>query len=119
MTPEFRLFGGATLIGADGELASGAAAQPRRVAVLAVLADAWPSAVTRDRIVGLIWPDNDDAGARRLLTQALYSLRRELGEFTRASGRDLALDADLAAHQLHQPPANRQPQPGPAVPPRH
>ena len=94
MIPEFRLFGGATLIASNGELASGAAAQPRRVAVLAVLADAWPSAVTRDRIVGLIWPDNDDAGARRLLTQALYALRRELGEFTRASGRDLALDAD-------------------------
>lgn len=39
---------------ADGEPASGAAAQPRRLAVLAVLADAWASAVTRDRIVGLI-----------------------------------------------------------------
>lgn len=95
MLPEFRLFGGATLIAPDGELASGAAAQPRRLAVLAILADAWPSAVTRDRIVGLIWPDNDDAGARRLLTQAIYVLRREMGEFTRSSGRgDLALDAD-------------------------
>ena len=94
MTPEVRLLGGATLIAADGKLASGAAAQPRRLAVLAVLVEAWPSAVTRDRIVGLIWPGNDDAGARRLLTQALYSLRRELGEFTKPSGRDLALDAD-------------------------
>ena len=92
MVPELRLLGGATLIAADGTLISGAAAQPRRVAVLAVLADAWPAAVTRDRIVGLIWPENDDAGARRLLTQALYSLRSELGDITRVSGRDVALN---------------------------
>ena len=92
MIPELRLLGGATLIAADGRLVSGAAAQPRRVAVLAVLADAWPAAVTRDRIVGLIWPENDDAGARRLLTQALYSLRSELGDITSVSGRDVALN---------------------------
>lgn len=94
LIPELGLLGGAALIAADGALVSGAAAQPRRVAVLAVLADAWPSAVTRDRVVGLIWPDQSDSGARRLLTQALYVLRRELGDFARVSGQDLAINAD-------------------------
>lgn len=93
MPPEFRLFGGLSLI-ANGQLVSGAASQPRRVAVLAVLAEAYPAAVTRDRIVGLIWPEQDEAGARRLLTQALYELRRELGPVTVAGGgRDVSLDA--------------------------
>jgi DNA-binding SARP family transcriptional activator len=62
--------------------------------VLAVLAEAWPAAVTRDRLVGLIWPDQDDAGARRLLTQSLYELRRELGDITRSASRDIAVDAE-------------------------
>ncbi|HEX4933963.1 MAG TPA: hypothetical protein VFV33_12330, partial [Gemmatimonadaceae bacterium] len=94
MTAELHLLGGASISGADEQLVSGAAAQPRRIAVLAVLADAWPAPVTRDRLVGLIWPDQDDQGAKRLLTQALYALRRELGDFTRGAGRDVALDAD-------------------------
>jgi DNA-binding SARP family transcriptional activator len=94
MTVELRLLGGASLLTADGQLVSAAAAQPRRSAVLAVLAEAWPAAVTRDRLVGLIWPEQDDAGARRLLTQSLYELRRELGDVTRSASRDIAVDAD-------------------------
>lgn len=100
MPPELHLLGGAALLRADGQLVSGAAAQPRRLAVLAVLADAWPAPVTRDRLVGLIWPDQDEQGARRLLTQALYALKRELGDFTRGSGRDIALDPDALAVDL-------------------
>lgn len=92
VTAELHLLGGAALRNADGALVAGAAAQPRRLAVLAVLADAWPAPVTRDRLVGLIWPDQDEQGARRLLTQALYALRRELGDCTSASGRDVALN---------------------------
>jgi DNA-binding SARP family transcriptional activator len=99
MNVELRLFGGLSLF-AEGELVSGAAAQPRRLAVLAVLADAWPAAVTRDRLVGLIWPEQDESAAKRSLTQALYELRRELGEITRVSGRDLALDAEIVRTDL-------------------
>jgi len=35
-----------------------------------------------------------------------------------AAEADLALDADLASHQLHQPANDRQPQPGAAIVPR-
>lgn len=92
MIPELRLFGGAALVAADGQPVAGAAAQARRLAVLAVLADAWPSSATRDRVIGFIWPNQDEAGARRLLTQALYELRRELGPVIRSTGRELQLD---------------------------
>ncbi len=74
------LLGGAGLLRTDGGDPPPGASQPRRLAILAVLADAWPAAVTRDRLIGLIWPEQDTAGARRLLTQALYVIRRELGE---------------------------------------
>jgi DNA-binding SARP family transcriptional activator len=95
MIPILRLFGGAALFTSDGQPVGGAAAQPRRLAVLALLADAWPAAVTRDRLIGILWPDQDEAGARRLLTQALYELRRELGPFVRSAGRDVTLDSDM------------------------
>lgn len=92
MIPELRLFGGAALVAANGQPVAGAAAQARRLAVLAVLADAWPSSATRDRVIGFLWPNQDEVGARRLLTQALYELRRELGPVIRSTGRDLLLD---------------------------
>jgi DNA-binding SARP family transcriptional activator len=100
MRPELRLLGGGALIAPDGQPVVGAAAQSRRLAVLAVLAEAWPSAVTRDRVIGLIWPEQAEAGARRLLTQALYELRRALGPVARGSGRDLVLDPDALTVDL-------------------
>lgn len=93
MTSELRLFGGLSLY-SGGQIVSGAAGQPRRLAVLAVLADAYPAVVSRDRLVGLLWPDQDESSARRLLTQSLYELRRELGDFTVGTGRDIGIDGD-------------------------
>ncbi len=87
------MFGGLSLY-SGGQPVSGAAAQPRRLAVLAILADACPGVVSRDRLIGLLWPDQDEASARRLLTQALYELRRELGDFTQGTGRDIGIDPE-------------------------
>ncbi len=99
---ELRLFGGVSVL-ADGRPIVGAAAQPRRIAVLAILADACPAPVTRERVVGLVWPEQSEGGARRLLTQALYELRRELGPvITPGSGRDLSLDASVLDVDLVQ-----------------
>ena len=87
------MFGGLSLY-SSGQLVCGAAAQPRRLAVLAVLADACPGVVSRDRLIGLLWPDHDESSARRLLTQSLYELRRELGDFTVGTGRDIGVDPE-------------------------
>jgi DNA-binding SARP family transcriptional activator len=56
-------------------------AQPKRLALLTYLAVGRPgSLVFRDTLLSLLWPDHDDAHARRSLRQALYHLRKELGE---------------------------------------
>jgi len=73
------LFGGASLEGPSGPL-SGSAAQPRRLAVLAVLAVCGSSGCSRDKLIGLLWPDSDENRGRHHLSQSLYVLRQALGE---------------------------------------
>lgn len=73
-----RLFGGAVLEGIEGPL-GGAATQRRRIALLAVLA-CHPDGISRDRLVGLFWPESSDERARHALAQLLYAIRKDLGE---------------------------------------
>ncbi len=83
----------------------GNAQQPRRLAILAVLARAGQRGVSRDRIAGLLWADVEEERARRSLNQALYALRHDLGSEEAILGtRDLRLnpeliDIDLAAFE--------------------
>ncbi|MDQ3998233.1 MAG: protein kinase, partial [Gemmatimonadota bacterium] len=71
-----RAFGGLALVG-DAEPLGGAALQPRRLAVLAALAVAGPQGLSRDKLLGLLWPETTDARGRQALSQALYALRRD------------------------------------------
>ncbi|HEU4748842.1 MAG TPA: protein kinase [Gemmatimonadaceae bacterium] len=73
-----RTLGGLSLTSDAGQL-GGAAMQPRRLAVLAVLAVARGHGVTRDRLLSLLWPERDAASGRQALSQALYALRRDTG----------------------------------------
>ena len=74
---------------------TGAAAQPRRLAVLALLARAGRPGITREKILALLWPDEPEERARRSLNQAVYSLRRDLGDEDALLGaRDLRLNLD-------------------------
>lgn len=77
-----RTFGGLSLSGPDGRPAAGAGAQRSRLAVLAVLAVAGDRGVSRDVLLALFWPESDDDRARGALKQALYAIRRDLGELT-------------------------------------
>ena len=75
---------------------SGAAAQPRRVAVLALLTRAGERGLTREKIISVLWPDAEEERARRLLTQALYSLRPDLGSEDAIVGlKELRLNREL------------------------
>lgn len=74
-----QLLGGAALRSADTFLA-GPPAQRHRLALLALVVDAWPQPLARDRALALLWPERDDAGARRLLNLAVHVLRAALGE---------------------------------------
>ncbi|MFL5606339.1 MAG: BTAD domain-containing putative transcriptional regulator [Gemmatimonadaceae bacterium] len=71
-------FGGLTLVDGDAPVA-GAAAQRSRLALLAVLAAAGASGVTRDKLLACLWPESDTERARHALKQAVYALRRDLG----------------------------------------
>ena len=51
---------------------AGAAAQPRRLAILALLARAGDRGLSREKVIGFLWPDSDEERARRLLSQAVY-----------------------------------------------
>jgi DNA-binding SARP family transcriptional activator len=74
---DVRLLGGATVERSAGKVAS-VRLQPRRLAVLAVIARAGVRGISRDRLTAVLWPDASPAGGRRALSQALWALRRDL-----------------------------------------
>lgn len=74
-----RLLGGVTLSDSSGPIPS-RALQRRRLAVLVVLVAAEGRAVSRDKLVGLLWPDADAERARHLLADSVYVLRSSLGD---------------------------------------
>jgi len=73
-----RTFGGLSLTGESGPV-TGAAAQRRKLALLAVLATGGERGISRDRLLALFWPERDAEHARHALTQSLSALRHELG----------------------------------------
>ncbi len=80
----------------NGQAVAGAAAQPRRLAILALLARAAERGITREKLIGYLWPDSDEERARRLLSQAVYMLRRDLGsEDAIVGSRDLRIGSDV------------------------
>jgi DNA-binding SARP family transcriptional activator len=62
----------------DGQPLSGAATQRRLLALLSILAASGDAGLSRDKLVGLLWPDVEPERARHSLTQSLYSARRAL-----------------------------------------
>ena len=96
MTFRFRTLGGVSLEGPDGPV-TGRAAQPRRLAVLSLLATAPDRTLLRDRIVGCVWSETEQSRARHLLSDAVYVLRRTLGEQAILSrgNEALRLDTDV------------------------
>lgn len=100
-----QLLGGACLRSGDIPL-SGPPAQRHRIALLALIAAAYPQPLTRDRAMAMLWPEKDVASARRLLNLAVHVLRAALGEAAiNSTGDGLLLspshiDCDL--HELRQ-----------------
>jgi DNA-binding SARP family transcriptional activator/Flp pilus assembly protein TadD len=95
MSFSLKLFGGLVLTGEVG-LLTGPAAQQHRLALLALLAMARPRAVSRDRLVAWLWPERDSQPGRRLLDQAVDSLRQTLGaDAVVSAGDELQLDTRL------------------------
>jgi DNA-binding SARP family transcriptional activator len=72
-----RMLGGLAIV-ADDQPFNGVATQRRRLALLSLAAVAGESGISRDRVLGYLWPESDMESARHALTQALYALRRDL-----------------------------------------
>jgi len=95
-----KTFGGLSLESDHGAL-GGAAGQRRRLGLLAVLAASGGRGLTRDKLVGLLWPEVDEARARSALSQALYALKRDTGVadlvigYDRLSLSDAAITSDV------------------------
>lgn len=87
----------------DGRAVAGAAGQPRRLALLALLAEAGELGITRDSLLGFLWPEADEERGKRALAQALYALRRDLGTEEVITGvKDLRLNPDFATSDLQE-----------------
>jgi DNA-binding SARP family transcriptional activator/tetratricopeptide (TPR) repeat protein/TolB-like protein len=84
----------------DGTPVTGDAVQPRRLALLAALARAGSRGMTRERVLALFWPDTDEERARKTLSQAVYSLRRGMGEDALIGSTELRLDPELVTSDV-------------------
>ncbi len=88
-----RTFGGLS-IDAAGD-ASVRSIGPRQLALLAIVAAAGARGITREKILGILWPESDEELARHTLSQTLYRLRRETGAAWITGTAQLRLDASL------------------------
>ncbi|MEJ2678282.1 MAG: BTAD domain-containing putative transcriptional regulator [Gemmatimonadota bacterium] len=90
-----KLFGSPSIDGPDGPL-SGRAVQRRRLALLALLAVARQRGLTREKLIGYLWPDSDTERARHLLSDSIYRINQAVGgEAIVAVGEELRLDPAL------------------------
>jgi len=90
-----RLLGSLELTESDGTSVLSVLSQPKRLGLLAFLLTAHPRDFhSRDKLLALFWPEADEERARNALRQALYFLRRSLGEESVIGrGEDVAADA--------------------------
>lgn len=95
---ELRLAGEVALKRLDGE---GATIRTRKARALLALLGLNRNGMSRQRIVGLLWPDRAEEQARRSLRQAIYELRAVLGAEAVNAAQDMialaaeAVDVDI------------------------
>jgi DNA-binding SARP family transcriptional activator len=100
MRSRLALFGAARLSGPRGTDMR-RAVQQRRLALLAIIASSPDATVSRDRLLGILWPDRGERAARHLLADSVYVLRTTLGdEAVVATGNDLRLSGDLVSSDV-------------------
>ncbi|HEY7237069.1 MAG TPA: BTAD domain-containing putative transcriptional regulator, partial [Gemmatimonadaceae bacterium] len=105
---QLRTLGGLTLL-RDGVAVSGAPAQRRRLALLAIIAAAGDRGYSREKLLAMLWPESDAESARHALSQLLFVVKRDLqcgelfmgGAELRLNPRELSSDvAELDRHVL-------------------
>jgi len=90
-----RVLGGALLEGPSGPV-SGRVARGRQLALLALLAASRESGLSRDKLIGYLWPESPHTKARHLLSDSHYQLRRALtDDVLLVAGDVLRLNPDI------------------------
>jgi DNA-binding SARP family transcriptional activator len=69
---------GASSIRQDGAERTGLSSHKQKLALLSYIGVEGP--VSRDKLVGMFWPEKPEGSARHSLSQALHALRKELGD---------------------------------------
>ena len=100
MTLRLRTFG-AVYLERDGVPLGGVHSQRRRLALLAYLAAAGGAAITREKLIALLWPDSDEASAKHSLSQLLYSLRQGNPDAILVDSDTVRLDPALLPSDTH------------------
>src|SRR6476469_9847192 len=78
---EFRVLGTLDLHDSEGRDFRALLAQPKRIALLVYLCLQKPTGLhRRDTLVGLFWPESDQAHARNSLRNSIHALRHAIGE---------------------------------------
>lgn len=96
-------FGATFVAGEGGEPLGGAAAQRRTLALLVLLSVAGDAGLSRDKLLGLLWPEVDAERARHSLTQALYNARRALrADDLFVVGADIRLNQDRLTSDVRE-----------------
>src|SRR5512140_2895468 len=97
--PTYRLetFGKLALTGAAS---AGVSHQRRRLALLALLAAAGKSGLSRDQLIGYLWPESTSANGRHSLEQPLHGMRRGLGELIFTGTNPVSLNPDVIASDV-------------------
>ena len=91
------------MAGSDGAPLGGAAGQRRLLALLTALAVAGEAGLSREKLIGLLWPDADEERARHSLTQTLYATRRAVGaDDLFVSSGDIRLNRERIATDLQE-----------------
>lgn len=86
--------------GPEGPL-TGRAVQRRRLGLLALLSLARRRGLTRDKLIGVLWPDADPERGRHLLSDSVYRVNQAVGgEALVAVGDALQLDPDRLASDV-------------------
>jgi DNA-binding SARP family transcriptional activator/TolB-like protein len=99
--PTYRLetFGKLALSGgATGTLSH----QRRRLALLALLAAAGERGLSRDALLGYLWPDSTAENGRHSLEQLLHALRRSLGDSVFSGVNPVRLDPGVIASDVNE-----------------
>lgn len=94
-----RTLGGLALLDATG---IAIVTQRRRVALLALLAVAGKHGLTRDKLVGYLWPDSAAEPARHALEQLLYALRRQASDKLFLGSDPICLNPEVIESDVEQ-----------------